>query len=438
MWSILLISTFLSLLPSVLTSILPPSQDPWYDQPRNIHAYKPGDIIRSRSVNPQLESFLSLPFNISVKSVSQFLFRTTDSLGEPVASVVTLFEPYNSDPTKLLGYQTYYDSSNVDCSPSYTLQAESDNLSASNASLDIPFIGTALNLGWWVYTTDYEGLEAQYTAGLQSGQAVLDSTRAVLHAGPSLGLSHHPRYVLWGYSGGALASSWAAELQPSYAPDLQFAGIAVGGTVPDIGSVLRTINNGSSAGLAFSGTYGQARAYPNMTGWLEGNLLEGRREEFFSIASGCSARLLELGDGMDLYSYFKGGEGAFEMDIPVSVFRWSGLLGLRGTPSAPMFVYKAVGDEISPVGDTDDVIAQYCGDGADIEYHRDLVGDHETESIAGAGSALAWLSDRLNGVHVRKGCRSEDVVITSLSVKTVALFGEILYSILETALADLL
>ncbi|KAJ5751772.1 hypothetical protein N7520_008689 [Penicillium odoratum] len=271
MWSILLISTFLSLFPSVLTSIIPPSRDPY--------------------------------------------------LGGAVASVVTLFEPHNSDPTNLLDYQTYYDSSNVDCSPSYTRQTDSDDLSASNASLDIPFIGTALNLGWWVYTTDYEGLKAQYTAGLQSGQAVLDSTRAVLHAGPSLGLSHNSRYVLWGYSGGALAACWTAELQPSYAPDLQFAGIAVGGTVPNIDSVLRTINNGSSAGLAFSGIYGQARAYPDMTGWLEGSLLEGRREDFFSIASGCSARVLELGEGMDLYSHFKDGKGAFEMDIPVSVFR---------------------------------------------------------------------------------------------------------------------
>ena len=57
-------------------------------------------------------------------------------------------------------------------------------------------IAAALNLGWWVFTTDYEGLNAEFTVGLQTGHAVLDSTRAVLSAGPSVGLSSDPVYAL--------------------------------------------------------------------------------------------------------------------------------------------------------------------------------------------------------------------------------------------------
>jgi hypothetical protein len=140
-------------------------------------------------------------------------------------------------------------------------------------------MAAALNLGWWVFTTDYEGLDAQFTVGLQSGQAVLDSVRAILREGPNIGLSESPLYALWGYSGGALASSWAAELQPAYAPELDFAGVALGGLTPNVSSVLRTINKGSNVGLAFSGIYGQAKAYPNMTHWLssKSSTIEVRR-----------------------------------------------------------------------------------------------------------------------------------------------------------------
>ncbi|KAF9893920.1 hypothetical protein FE257_008891 [Aspergillus nanangensis] len=209
-----------------------PSQDAWYDQPDDIASYSPGDMIRTREVPPLLQPlFSSIPANVSTKAVYQYLYRTTDSLGEPVAAVVTLLEPYDSDPEKLVAYQTPYDSANPDCSPSYTVQARLGEgfggfpLPDTNTSTDIPFIAAALNQGWWVLTTDYEGLEAQFTVGLQSGHATLDSIRVVLQEGPSVGLSSDARYALWGYSGGALASSWAAELQPTYAPELNFAGV---------------------------------------------------------------------------------------------------------------------------------------------------------------------------------------------------------------------
>ena len=289
-----------------------------------------------------------------------------------------------------------------------------------------------------MFTTDYEGLKAEFTAGLQSGHAVLDSTRVVLDEGPSVGLSGNPRYALWGYSGGALASTWAAELQPSYAPELEYAGVAVGGTTPNVSSVLQTINTGSHAGLAFSGIYGQSKAFPNLTDWLSANLISSKSAEFYSIASGCLSQASSQGSGKNLYTYFKNGESSFYDAVPRSIFEWSGEMGVHGTPTAPLFVYKATGDEISAVEDTDALVKKYCAAGARIEYHRDLVGNHETEAISGSASALAWISDRLNGEGVSSGCSTENVLLSSLSSATVALLGEELFTILETALGGML
>ena len=90
---------------------------------------------------------------------------------------------------------------------------------------------------------DYEGPLASYTAGVQSGHATIDSVRAVLNSGFSLA-RNETKYVLWGYSGGALTSEWAMELQVQYAPELNFASAALGGLTPNVTSVLKHTNGG--------------------------------------------------------------------------------------------------------------------------------------------------------------------------------------------------
>ena len=54
---------------------------------------------------------------------------------------------------------------------------------------------------------------------------------------------------LWGYSGGGLASAWAAELCERYAPELNIVGAALGSPVGDPGSVARRLNGSVFAGL---------------------------------------------------------------------------------------------------------------------------------------------------------------------------------------------
>ncbi|KAL5354934.1 secretory lipase-domain-containing protein [Aspergillus floccosus] len=424
---------------------IPPSQDPWYDQPDDIDSYLPGDLIRFREIPAQLQPFLSsIPANVSTKAAYQYFYRTTDSLGDPVGAVVTLIEPYDSDPSKLLAYQTPYDSASLDCSPSYTAQARKSDgfggfsLPETNTSTDIPFIAAALNKGWWVLTTDYEGLEAQFTAGLQSGHATLDSIRVVLKEAPHVGLSKDPRYALWGYSGGALASAWAAELQPTYAPELDFAGIALGGLTPNVSSVLETINNSSFTGLAFSGIYGQAKAYPNLTTWLDQSLLPEKADKFWAAANSCLSGARDAGGNEDMYAYFKNGKDSFYDTVPQSIFHYSGQMGIRDTPTAPLFVYKAVGDEVSPVEDTDMLVKKYCAQGARIEYHRDWVGEHVSEAIAGSASAMNWVSERLNGEDVDEGCRTKQVVLTELDPATILTLGEEIFAFLQSILGGML
>lgn len=83
-----------------------------------------------------------------------------------------------------------------------------------------------------------------------SGYATLDAVRVTLNSADLYGLPEDSLYATWGYSGGALATEWAAELQADYAPELEFAGSAMGGLTPNVTSVLISINRQISAGLA--------------------------------------------------------------------------------------------------------------------------------------------------------------------------------------------
>ena len=97
-------------------------------------------------------------------------------------------------------------------------------------------------------TADYEGPRSEWTAGLNTAHGVIDGIRAAQSFAPA-GLSGAATpTALMGYPGGALASQWANEVQPTYAPELKFAGVAAGGVPADIEYVARRIDGGVFAG----------------------------------------------------------------------------------------------------------------------------------------------------------------------------------------------
>lgn len=123
--------------------VILPKDDPFYTQPANISDYHPGEIIAWRSVENDINGLLGASFTpISLNASYQYLYRTVDSFQNPVAAVTTILVPYNADPSKLLSYQMAYDSANINCSPSYSLQAGADNV----AVVDIIMVCTSTRI----------------------------------------------------------------------------------------------------------------------------------------------------------------------------------------------------------------------------------------------------------------------------------------------------
>ena len=300
------------------------------------------------------------------------------------------------------------DSASVDMSPSYTFY---------NQSIVDPPIPMALGLGWFVNLPDYEGPLASFSAGVQSGHATIDSLRAVL--GRGFGLSSNTKYALFGYSGGALASEWAAELQVQYAPELSIAGVAIGGLTPNVTSVLEAINNSPFMETAVNGLLGMASQDATFEQYLISQLkTSGTYNATTFLAARKQNTTIDqrVFADQNIFDYFISGNSFIQTPLVQSVINRDGIMGYHGVPAMPVFVYKAIHDEFSPVADTDALIERYCAMGANILYQRNTVGGHLAEYINGEESAIAFLSAILDGSYATKyqamGCTIQNVTVT--------------------------
>ncbi|KAF2173489.1 hypothetical protein M409DRAFT_61872 [Zasmidium cellare ATCC 36951] len=380
--------------------VTPPSQDPWYTAPAGFEHAAPGTILRIR---PARGNLTTIQANSS--AAYNILYRTTNSRYLPDWAVTTLFVPNNTvfnSNDKLLSYQIPYDSADVDASPSYSLY-----------SAGIGDITSSLGKGWFVNVPDYEGPTASFTAGVVSGHSTLDSIRAVLSSGFGLA-PNGTKYAMWGYSGGALASEWAAELQNQYAPELTFAGAALGGLTPNVTSVLASVTGSIEAGLIPAGILGLASQYPELMQWLGDNLnMEGQynASEFLEAKNQTLVEAIGAFVGQDITKYFKNGVASLYERVPQYVINRDGQMGYHGVPQMPVFAYKAIMDEVSPVNDTDKLVDRYCTVGATIRYDRNTVGSHTTESSNGGPRAVQWLESVFSGKYNVTGCQIQTVTV---------------------------
>ena len=379
--------------------ILEPSKDPWYTAPPNFEHAAPGTILKVRLAAGNITTVQgnsSAAYNI--------LYRTTDSRYLPTWAVTTLFVPnttilFGND--RLLSYQIPYDSADVNASPSYALYGAG-----------LPDIGAALGKGWYVNVPDYEGPLASFTAGVRSGHATLDSVRAVLNSG--FGLRNGTKYAMWGYSGGALASEWAAELQVQYAQDLNFAGAALGGLTPNVTSVLEISTGTVYAGLIPAGILGLASQYPDLEQYLVDNIKttgEYNATMFFNARNQTLIEAIGAFNGDNITDYFEGGLSTLFSPISQRVINRDGIMGYHGVPQMPIFAYKAIGDDVSPINDTDKLVSRYCGVGATIRYDRNTVGAHGSEATNGNARAVAFLDSVLGGTYNATGCQIQNVTV---------------------------
>lgn len=410
-----------------------PSVDKFYQPPPNLESYAPGAIIRHRPPPNPIAAFAVDP--IDLRASYQLLYRTTDSLNQATATVLTVLVPHNADFTKVLSYQVAEDAADQDCAPSYAFQLEHDTgpqNGTSTTQAELLLIEAALEQGWVVIAPDFLGPKAAFLANALAGHATLDGIRAAKNSGSITGISKNPTIAMWGYSGGSVASMWAAELQPSYAPELVIAGAAVGGVVPNITTVVTEINGKGNAGLIPAGVLGLAHQYPELDAIVRQHILPQYKDEFYKAENQCLGANSNDFANKDIIGMFDDRNLVYTNPTAIKIITENGL-GQR-VPKIPMFVYKAIKDEVSPVAETDNLVQFYCKGGTTIQYLRDQNANHEQMAIIGAPKALSWLIKRMNGKDHQTTCSTSTVFSALLDLDAL----KVLPKFLLDALLDLL
>ncbi|KAG9503474.1 hypothetical protein J7337_006319 [Fusarium musae] len=392
-----------------------PTEDSFYKVPDNINDYPPGTIIDYRKPPSPIAAFGVSPVNL--KDTWQISYRTNDNFGKALSTVLTVLVPYKADFTKVLSYQVAEDAAYAGCAPSYALQfasATGGPLGTIVTQAELLLMEAALEQGWVVVAPDHEGPDAAYLANKLAGYATLDGIRAAINSANVTGISKNPTVGMWGYSGGSIASAAAAELQQSYAPELRIAGAALGGTVPNITSVIKSINKGPLAGIIPPGMIGLTKQYPILKLGLDAAVKPEYKAKFDAVGKQCFVADVLSFLGQDVVGMLK--DPAILTQEPAKGILDENALG-KHNPSIPLFIYKSIQDEVSPIKETDDLVKFYCSGGTKVQYDRDLLSEHGSLAIIGAGKALAWLKDIMNGRKGPSQCKTSNVVSSLLDLR---------------------
>ncbi|ATY59234.1 lipase 1 precursor [Cordyceps militaris] len=366
---------------------LPPSRDPWYTLPAGADcAGSPGKVLRLRRAPDRARASLR-----GIRDAWQVLFCSTDSLGGPSFGVTTVLVPHGADGRTLVTYAPAYDAASVDSSPSYAFD---DLVGASfEQALFAPLV---VAKRWVVSVPDYEGPRAAYLAGNNSGHAVLDAARAVRSLRCHFGLAPDYAQAVYGYSGGAFAAQWAAQLQPSYAPELRIGAVAYGGLAVNATVAIPTVNGGPSAALVVLALLGTTVQWPAARAILVSHLRTTgpyNATTFLGAADLDVKTAIGLFQNQDIAKYFVSGFSFLTEPAFVRAFYDDTLAGYADTPTMPLYVFHAIRDEISPSRDMDGLVDKYCVAGARIQYRRNNATSHTTQGIVEGIRALNWLGD---------------------------------------------
>jgi Secretory lipase len=386
-----------------------------YSGSEPLSSFAPGTVLDTRTLQYHVEG-ISTPV-----TVIQLLYRTTDAQGRPAANVTSVVRSLTGQNSTAVSYQSFYDSLNPQDEPSQAI-AGGVTLGGTLANFESVAVASLLLQGYNVVIPDTEGQSADFAAGPEYGMNTLDSIRAAVNSSLT-GMDAATKFGLMGYSGGAIATDWAAALAPTYAPDVNqdLVGFAEGGLLVDPAHNLQYVGGS----LVWSGVIpmaliGVSRSYGiDLTPYMSSYGLKVYQQ----LQDASIVNALGEYPGLTWQQMAKP-----QYSNPDSVAAFVNVvnkinLGSAPTPTVPGLIDQGDGgvlegtlSDISGIGTGDGVMVagdvralanQYCatGDGAISFNQYDALG-HLATAAVWAPAAESWLADRFAGKTAPSDCGS--------------------------------
>ncbi|MFJ8082982.1 lipase family protein [Streptomyces sp. NPDC096205] len=356
-------------------------------------------------------------------TATRLMYKSTDSGGGPVAVTGAYIEPSTAwkgtGPRPLVAVAPGTMGQGDQCAASMGLEhpvvLNGETVSVGYEDLAIYRL---LASGAAVVVTDYAGLGATdrlhtYVNRLDGGHALLDAARAARSVAGASVTADSP-VGLFGYSQGGGASAAAAELQPTYAPELKLAGAYVGAPPANLTEVVDGIDGSALAGALGWSLNGFLQSDPELRTIADAHLNAAGKAALRDLSTMC------VGDAIFGYAFKKSTawttSGRSVTDIVAGEPKLRAVLDSqrigRLKPTSPVRVATGVQDDIVPHAQARQLAVDWCRKGANVTYDAinlpdlgdGLLTNHLVPLLTDQGDAIAWLSDRLSGKAAASNC----------------------------------
>ncbi|MFT4036242.1 MAG: lipase family protein [Patulibacter sp.] len=374
----------------------------FYLPPSPLPAGQPGDILKAEKMD--FSHAITKP--PSGTQGWRVMYLSTSALGTPIAVTGTVLLRPDQAPKQGVENRPIVAYGNE-------AQGLGDNCAVSRLlwyghTGEIALWQDLIRAGYAVVSTDYEGLGTPdvhtFGVNVSAGHTMLDMIRAARNL-EAANLPKNGPVGLFGYSQGAGAAGLAAELQPTYAPELKITAAAFGGAPINPVSVSRNADGAFFASINFAASVGYDAAYPelDLDSFLNAKGDAMKQKTYTS----CIEMIFPLA-GARSKSYLKSG-----MD-PLKDSRWlarfkENTLGEHPPTGYPVYYYHAQGDEASPYRDAVTLRRRYCAGGTPLRFVQVVGLEHVATGPLWVPQAAKWLAARFEGKPDKGNCYRNDI-----------------------------
>ncbi len=361
-----------------------PIDDPFFDASDEPPG-EPGDIIRARTIDIQEPTVRAW----------QVLAWSSDVRDEPVAvSGVVIAPTAPADaPRPILSWAHGTTGMGDECAPSRAW--------ATGSAPERGLLPVLQGDGWIFAATDYQGLgtpgDHTYVVGLAEGRNVLDFARAAQRLQDTGATAASP-VLVWGHSQGGGAALFAAELAPTYAPELNVIGAMAGAPAAEFGTLQASLAAGPYAGFQVMASIGFLAAYPELA--PDEPVSQEAQGLFDEVRTACVAEILERFAGEASADVLGAGT---DSSAEIAAVLEANTAGHTAT-DVPIFLYHGEDDDIIPVGVSASLLDRYCALGVTVERTTYPGADHVSVIGAAFGDLVEYAAARLAGQPPPTSC----------------------------------
>ncbi|CAJ1500245.1 lipase family protein [[Mycobacterium] kokjensenii] len=392
----------------------------FYTPPQPLPAGKPGDLIRTEPLRLVLEP--SGQLGSFVGTGTRIMYRGTDAQSHPVAVTGAYIEPDvpwpGSGPRPLIAYATGPYGVGEQCAPSRLFDQGIHFSQGFDLMFNYEegFIATLLARGFAIVVTDGVGLgthgpqSPQFLNRVAAGTALIDAARAAQKL-PGTSLDPHGPVAFWGWASGGQASLSAAELAPSYAPELNIVGTYANAPLTHVVEAIPGVDGNFLAVLAGYLLRGIQASYPE----TEQAIWDALTPRGVQMLDWSGHTCLVQG-GVDyafrhLQFWFKDDLNEVASAEPLKTIFASQRVG-NIKPKGPVYISHNRWDPLAPYTSAHDTARDWCRLGADVElwtneqppFLNKMDINILLPQFVDGERSMSWVSDRFNGVPTNSNC----------------------------------